>query len=221
MHKIQEKIMQTNFAKRLKKLVILLVCVAVLGGGLSAVLLVPQIREAAVSARQWEQDRGSRREKDDGDSKHRDDKERQESDSGYRDDGEHDFLEYMTIAPSTPIALIIAGVTGFLIWVIMLLLWLLIAAWLYQTAVLSDMNGTLWLIAGLLGNVFAVVLFWLVRSFIRVKCPSCGSFQHIEARYCTRCGAALHESCESCGADCASGNKFCRSCGKKLHEKTV
>lgn len=221
MYKIHEKIMQTNFAKKLKKLVILLVCVTVLGGGLSIVLLAPQIREAAVSARQWEQDRERQHEKDDGESEHRGDKEHRESDSGYRDDGEHDFLDHMTIVPLTPIALIIAAITGFLIWMIMLLLWLLIAAWLSQTAVLSDMNGTFWLIAGLLGNIFAAVLFWLVRSFIRVKCPSCGSFQHIEAQYCTKCGAALHESCESCGADCASDDKFCRSCGKKLHEETV
>lgn len=54
MPKIHEKMMQTDFAK---KLIILTVCVALLGGGSSMAILAPQIREAVGNARQWEQDR--------------------------------------------------------------------------------------------------------------------------------------------------------------------
>lgn len=57
MPKIHEKMMQTDFAKKLKKLIILTVCVALLGGGSSMAILAPQIREAVGNARQWEQDR--------------------------------------------------------------------------------------------------------------------------------------------------------------------
>jgi len=214
MLKIHEKIMQADFAKRLKKLIILLVCAAVLGGGLSMAVLDPQIREAISGARQWEQDREKRQERDDGESSRRGDGERRESDSGYRGDGEHHFFDQMTITAPTPGALIAVGITGLLLMVFLFLYWLLVAAWLYQAAVLSDMNGVLWLTAGLVGNVFAAVLFGLVRSFIRVKCPSCGSYQRTETQYCTKCGAAFRKSCEGCGADCALDDKFCHACGK-------
>lgn len=68
MPKIHEKIMQTNFTKKLKKLIILTVCVVLLGGGVSTAMLAPQIREAVSGARQWEQDREKRREQDNGEN---------------------------------------------------------------------------------------------------------------------------------------------------------
>ena len=41
MPKIHEKMMQTDFAKKLKKLIILTVCVVLLGGGVSTAMLSP------------------------------------------------------------------------------------------------------------------------------------------------------------------------------------
>lgn len=206
MPKIHEKIMQTNFTKKLKKLIILTVCVVLLGGGVSTAMLAPQIREAVSGARQWEQDREKRRERDDGENNR-------------RGDEEHDFFDQMTITTPTPAALIAVGLMGLLLMAFLFLYWLFVAAALYQAAILSNMNGMFWLVAGLIGNLFAVVLFGLVRSFVRVKCSSCGSYQHIKTQYCSRCGTALHENCEGCGADCAPDDKFCHTCGKKLHEK--
>lgn len=54
---------------------------------------------------------------------------------------------------------------------------------------LSEMNGLLWLLAGLGGNLFAAVLFILVRSYIRRKCSVCGHYVSKNANYCTECGA--------------------------------
>lgn len=54
MNKIREKIMQTNFLKAFKRLLITALCVVILGGGTSAFLLRTQIREAAVYVRQEE-----------------------------------------------------------------------------------------------------------------------------------------------------------------------
>lgn len=59
MSKIHEKIMRTDFARSIKKLIILTVCVCLLGGGLSAVMLAPQIREIISNVREWKQDRES------------------------------------------------------------------------------------------------------------------------------------------------------------------
>ena len=55
MAKMTEMIMRTNFGKKLKQMVILSVCVFVLGGGASALLLRTQIGEAVSQAQTWEQ----------------------------------------------------------------------------------------------------------------------------------------------------------------------
>lgn len=96
--------------------------------------------------------------------------------------------------------------------------WLLIAAWLYQAAVKSDMNGMLWLILGLAGNVYAAVLFVVIRSFIRKKCPSCGHYQPAKMHWCTKCGTAMKKKCPKCGADCGIDEAFCHACGNKMEE---
>lgn len=246
MNKIHEKIMRTDYAKCLKRLIILAVCVLLLGGGISAAMLAPQIGEIASGIRQREQngeesrggvnrigedypgdteqtgeggresvnrsgeDPGENRESA-GDSEHRGDRE---------EDGreEHDFLENMTITKPAVGAVITLGITVLCGFLFLLLFWFLVAAWLYQAAVCSGMNGLIWLLAGLAGNAFGVVAFLLVRSFIRIKCPSCGSFLPVKAQYCSKCGAAMNEKCGNCGEGCSAGDKFCRACGTQLHE---
>lgn len=189
MPKIHEKIMQVNFAKSLKKLVLIFVCVSLLGGGLSAAMLRPQIKEGIKNVHEWE-----------------------------RDDG-HDFFDEEMIPRPAAAALITVGITGLLLSVFLFLFWVLVAAWLYQAAVLSDMNGLLWMIAGLVGNIFAVAAFLAVRSIIRTKCPSCGNFQPVKTLFCEKCGSAIYKICVSCGASCGTNDKFCSTCGEKLHKK--
>lgn len=65
MTKIHEKIMRIDFAKSFKRLIILMVCVVLLGGGMSAAMLTPQIGETVSYARKWEHDSDSRQEKSD------------------------------------------------------------------------------------------------------------------------------------------------------------
>lgn len=238
MSKIHEKIMQANFAKRLVKLILLMVCVTVLGGGLSVALLAPQIREAADSAHRWEQDRESRDESDDrsygrrDDEESRSDEDRWQNNEDWQDDDsrprngreendheEYDFFDHTTITGQATAALFTVGITGLIDFVLLFLIWLSVAAWLYQAAVQSGMNGLFWLAAGLAGNVFAAILFLLVRSFIRVRCPSCGSYQQIKTRYCSKCGGALHTTCADCGTSCDAGDIFCNACGKELQKK--
>lgn len=63
MKKLQEKIMAASFGRLLKRWVIAALCVALLGGGISTVLLAPQIRETISVVQtihqqkdQWEHD---------------------------------------------------------------------------------------------------------------------------------------------------------------------
>lgn len=192
MSKIHEKVMKADFAKSLKRLIIIAVCVMLLGGGTSAAVLASQLGGAASAICQREQ-----------------------VVEEYRGD-EHDFLDNMTITGPVVGALITLGLTALLESLFLLLFWLLVAAWLYQAAVRSGMNGLLWLAVGLAGNVFGAAAFLLARSFIRIKCPSCGAFLPVKAQYCPKCGAAVYEKCADCGEACAVDDTFCSACGKPL-----
>lgn len=204
MSKIHEKVMKADFAKSLKRLIIFAVCVMLLGGGTSAVVLATQIGGAASAIRQREQDVEEYRGHGDREGKEGD---------GW---DEHDFLDNMTITGPVVGALITLGLTALLESLFLLLFWLLIAAWLYQAAVRSGMNGLLWLAVGLAGNVFGAAAFLLARSFTRIKCPSCGACLPVKAQYCPKCGVALYEKCADCGEACAVDDTFCRACGKPL-----
>ncbi len=94
--------------------------------------------------------------------------------------------------------------------------WLAVAAWLYKGAVLAGLNRWLWLLAGLLFNVLAVLLFLLVRDHSRVKCEACGAWQPRAATYCASCGALLQKTCSGCGTSCKLSALYCSCCGKKL-----
>lgn len=225
MSKIHEKVMKADFAKSLKRLIIFAVCVMLLGGGTSAVVLASQIGGAASIIRQREQAGEQNREEyradgeqdeetywGDGEREH-DYREGKEGDG--RD--EYDFLDNMTITGPVIGALITLGLTVFLESLSLFLFWILVAAWLYQAAVHSGMNGLVWLVAGLAGNVFGAIIFLLVRSFIRVKCPICGAFLQVKTQYCPKCGTAMYEKCADCGEGCAVDDTFCRACGNPLH----
>ena len=96
---------------------------------------------------------------------------------------------------------------------IMGIYWLAVAAWLYKKGEEAQMHGLLWLVLGLSGNVFAADLFFIVRGFIRQKCPQCGGWQPAKRWFCTRCGAEINRSCPECGDLCGPGDKYCSRCG--------
>lgn len=167
MKKLQEKIMTASFGRLLKRWIIAALCVALLGGGVSTVLLAPQIRETISVVQtihqqkdQWEHDNPGG------------DHDREE---GHRNRFEAEDVLRASISRPSAAAVVSMGVTALLCGLLALAFWLLVAAWLYQAAVLSAMSGPLWGVLGLVGNVFAVVLFVIVRSFLRRKCPACGA----------------------------------------------
>lgn len=91
--------------------------------------------------------------------------------------------------------------------------WLLVAGWLYQQAVRSNMNGVLWLLLGLVGNLAAVVLFFLYRHLLFVNCDDCGGWSPKHAGYCRHCGAALGRHCPVCGEAMGRNDHYCSHCG--------
>ena len=51
-----------------------------------------------------------------------------------------------------------------------------------------------------------------------VKCPGCGTMNDGSAKFCSNCGGKLNAAgkCPNCKADLAPGAKFCPSCGTKM-----
>src|SRR5207247_8476721 len=50
-------------------------------------------------------------------------------------------------------------------------------------------------------------------------CPSCGTENEADRRFCGECGSPLARACPSCGAPNAPGVKFCGECGTPLTEQ--
>jgi class 3 adenylate cyclase/tetratricopeptide (TPR) repeat protein len=49
-----------------------------------------------------------------------------------------------------------------------------------------------------------------------LNCPTCGTANEIDRKFCGECGAPLVAACPSCGASNAPGVKFCGQCGTDL-----
>src|SRR5258706_1713397 len=50
----------------------------------------------------------------------------------------------------------------------------------------------------------------------RMKCPTCGTDNPANARFCIQCGTPLPRGCASCGAVNPAGARFCNQCGAPL-----
>ena len=63
MSKIHERIMRMNTGKHLKQIIIAVLCVLLIGGGLSAVMLRTQIGEVVTTVQKWDDEEGDKSEK--------------------------------------------------------------------------------------------------------------------------------------------------------------
>jgi class 3 adenylate cyclase len=60
------------------------------------------------------------------------------------------------------------------------------------------------------------------RRLAAVKpCPTCGTANEDEARFCVSCGSSLVPACPVCGAAVPAGARFCPACGSELEPEAV
>lgn len=211
MKKLQEKIMTLRFRRAAKLWVILALALALIGGGACAALLAPQIGEAVAYARTADEQESAQAAVEVGqatDGEHGGEL-RRFAEKEHRDWENIPFTEPSTAAKAA------VGVTGLLALVLGAGYWLACAAWVWRAAVRSGMNGTMWLVLALVGNLAAVVLFWAVRSVLRTKCPQCGTWQR-KGHYCASCGAELVHYCPTCKSRISVQDLYCRHCGVLL-----
>ena len=190
----KDRILQTKFGTVIKRLAILSICVILLGGIFTAVLLQPQISQITSVVQQAEQM------------------------DGFRGEHFHDWVgwddAYHITEPDLSVKVALLTIGGvfcalFAVW------WLLVPAWLYQAAKRSQMNTLLWPLLGLIWSLCGLLLFLVSRSLLRQRCSTCGTWQK-SASFCRTCGAKLHVTCPSCGTECTADDRYCNYCGSPL-----
>ena len=194
MRRWKDRILQMKFGRLVKRLAILSICAALLGGTLSVILLQPQITQIASAVQQTEEV------------------------GGYREEHPHDWEGWDDIHGITEPTLPVKGALlaiGAALCVIFAAWWLLVPAWLYKAAKQAQMNALLWPLLGLMWSLWGLLLFLVIRSLLRQQCRSCGTWQR-KASFCRDCGAKFHVTCPSCGTDCAPGDQYCNHCGSRL-----
>lgn len=210
--KINNWIERADFGRLVRRLLILSVVLALADGTLSVVLLQPQLSQARALEQSMEQryqqyaQQGDRRWTD--------------GDGWDWEHGDHwddwDGWEELSglTEPSLPVKAALAGV-GCVFLLLAAAWWLLMAAWVRRAAKRSRMNAVLWPLLALAFPVGALLVFLVVRSFLRQKCPGCGQWQEKQP-YCAHCGVALDRNCPACGASCRPEDRFCPACGAAL-----
>ena len=109
----------------------------------------------------------------------------------------------------------------------LLAIWIVVIVWVYRDAERRGMNGVLWALLVLIGNLIGLLIYLIVRSDnlpappqskATQDCPSCRRRVPEDYTFCPHCGARLQLSCPSCQKPLEKTWKACPHCGKKLTE---
>jgi hypothetical protein len=103
-------------------------------------------------------------------------------------------------------------------------LWIYVIVWVFRDAERRGMNGLLWALLVLIGNIVGLIIYLIVRSETpgkpRVaaveKCPGCGNENPPGFSYCPHCGASLKPVCPGCKKPVDRSWKVCPNCGTSL-----
>lgn len=212
MNKLQNRIMNIDFKKTAKRFIISALIILLLGGAIVGASYRTQIQEALTY---------HQTDFEGNDSKVQEVQNQtytMETETGDREMDHEDFFDSAEFTQPTVGAMIILGSYLLLCMLIGMSFWLLIAAWLYQSAEKSAMNGLFWAVLGIFFNLAAVLAFLLLRSK-KAVCLNCGRRQNA-AEYCRSCGVALQRKCGACGALTDIRDIYCSNCGEKLNQES-
>jgi endogenous inhibitor of DNA gyrase (YacG/DUF329 family) len=109
----------------------------------------------------------------------------------------------------------------------LLIIWIFVIVWVYRDAERRGMNGVLWALLVLIGNIIGLLIYLIVRSGgipalksnqTTQACPSCQKEVDAAFVFCPYCAARLQTVCPECGKPTEENWKACPHCGKKLKE---
>ena len=106
-------------------------------------------------------------------------------------------------------------------------LWIYVIVWVYRDAERRGMNGVLWALLVLIGNLIGLLIYLIVRSDnlpspqekeITQECSVCHRKIPATYTFCPHCGERLQLSCPNCENTIEKTWKACPHCGEKLPE---
>ena len=106
----------------------------------------------------------------------------------------------------------------------LLALWIYVIIWVYKDAERKGMNGLLWALLVLIGNIVGLIIYLIIRTETPArrreapaeKCPKCENSVTPGFVFCPNCGANLKPVCPGCQKPVNTDWKICPSCGSSL-----
>ncbi len=107
-------------------------------------------------------------------------------------------------------------------------LWIAVIIWVYKDAERRGMNGILWALLVLIGNLIGLLIYLIVRtepvtapvkSAVDQSCPQCREPVAQGFSFCPHCGAALRTTCPQCGKAIEKDWKACPHCGRSIAQE--
>jgi len=118
--------------------------------------------------------------------------------------------------------------------IVFLILWIVVIVWVYRDAERRGMNGVLWALLVLIGNIIGLLIYLIIRSDnlpaprddtespdvsesqATITCPNCQKPVGIDSAFCPLCGTRLQKVCPGCGKPVEESWVACPLCGEKL-----
>lgn len=107
---------------------------------------------------------------------------------------------------------------------ILLVIWILVIGWVYRDAERRGMNGLLWALLVLIGNLIGLIIYLIIRTESRPgipredtpTCPGCQKPIRDDFAFCPGCGHVLKPQCPKCQSEIREEWKICPHCGAKI-----
>jgi RNA polymerase subunit RPABC4/transcription elongation factor Spt4 len=121
-------------------------------------------------------------------------------------------------------------------------LWIAVALWVFRDAGARGMQGMLWGLLVLVGNIIGLLIYLIVRNeeilIVRNEeterfhtpvststaasnlCPSCKRGVQAGFAYCPHCGSKMKAECRNCKKPVSDEWQLCPYCGERLVKPT-
>ena len=116
--------------------------------------------------------------------------------------------------PPAPIQVVVSVLPGLIMAFLVLMI-----GYVNQDAGRRGMSRTLWtLLVIFIPNAIGFILYFLLRSPIRMQCPKCDAVVDPRINYCPRCRYSFHPTCPQCRSAVKPGDTFCANCGAQIDQ---
>jgi hypothetical protein len=111
-----------------------------------------------------------------------------------------------------------AGQIAFAIWPgVLVAVWVLLIGYVNADARRRGMRYVMWtLLAIFVTNFIGIILYFIFREPLPVRCDKCGAQSRPGFAYCPHCGAQLSSACPGCKRPVEAGWQRCAYCGAGL-----